>query len=127
MEDFARSVISHDSNSVRSKLQRLHYLIVPESKAGGILEEKGVMAMLAKGIMVSNDLYNFSDIQLQQESEIRTSMDFRHSITVRFPNNSDFRCRLKSKLKKSKPNLNWDLLHSVFLDKYGTVCLISKL
>ena len=31
-------------------------------------------------------------------SEVRTSMDFRHLITDRFPNSSDFRRCLKSEL-----------------------------
>ena len=52
-------MISHDSDSVRSNLQKLHYLVVPDRKAGGILEEKGVMTLLANGIMV-RDVKDFS-------------------------------------------------------------------
>ena len=36
---------------------------------------------------------------LQWVFEIQTSVDFRHSISVQFPNNSDFRNCLKSKTK----------------------------
>ena len=52
MEDFARSVISHDGDSVKTNLQKLHFLIVPDPKGGGIIESKGIMALLASGIMV---------------------------------------------------------------------------
>ncbi len=52
LEDFAHSVISHDGDSVKSNLQKLHYLIVPDPKGGGIIEQKGIMALLATGIMV---------------------------------------------------------------------------
>jgi hypothetical protein len=54
LEDFARSVVSHDSDSVKTNLQKLHYLVVPDRNAGGILEDKGIMTMLANGIMVSS-------------------------------------------------------------------------
>ena len=52
LEDFARSVISHDGDSVKTNLQKLHFLIVPDPKGGGIIESKGIMALLASGIMV---------------------------------------------------------------------------
>ena len=52
LEDFALNVISHESDSVMNNLQKLHYLIVPDRKGGGLIEQKGIMALLAAGIMV---------------------------------------------------------------------------
>ena len=52
LEDFARSVVSHDGDSVKTNLQKLHYLIVPDPKGGGIIENRGIMAIMASGIMV---------------------------------------------------------------------------
>ena len=61
---------------------------------------------------------------MQLMSEIRTSMDFRHSIAVRFPNTSNFRQFLNAKDNFLKIHLkteakNW------FSDTQG--CLKSKL
>jgi hypothetical protein len=52
LEDFARSVVSHDGDSVKTNLQKLHFLIVPDPKGGGIIENKGIISLLATGIMV---------------------------------------------------------------------------
>lgn len=51
--DFAKTVISHQGDSVKSRLDNLHALVVPE-QGGGILGNKGVIAMFAKGIQVKN-------------------------------------------------------------------------
>jgi len=47
--DFANTIISHQGNSIKSRLDSLHFLVVPE-KGGGILGNKGVIAMFANGI-----------------------------------------------------------------------------
>jgi hypothetical protein len=52
LQDFAHSVISHESDSVMTNLQKLHYLIVPDPKGGGIIEQKGIMALLATAVVV---------------------------------------------------------------------------
>ena len=49
--DFANNIISHQGSSIKSRLDNLHALVVPE-KGGGILGNKGVIAMFANGIKV---------------------------------------------------------------------------
>jgi len=51
--DFGRSVTSHDGDSVMTNLQKLHFLIVPDAKGGGLIESKGIIALMASGIMVN--------------------------------------------------------------------------
>ncbi len=52
LQDFAHSVISHESDSVMTNLQKLHYLIVPDRNGGGLLEQRGIMALLATAVVV---------------------------------------------------------------------------
>ena len=52
LEDFSHSVVSHEEGSVRSNLQELHSLVVPD-QGGGILGNKGVVTMLANSLAVS--------------------------------------------------------------------------
>ena len=49
LEDFAQSSTSHGDGSIRSNLEELHSLIVPE---GGVLGDKGILHLLANGIQV---------------------------------------------------------------------------
>ena len=73
---------------------------------------------------------------IQLVSEIQTSMNFRHSITVLFPNSLDFTQIFVSEIQtfkiKTKPKVRisnnlWILLHTVNLYNYGMVCLRSKI
>ena len=50
--DFAENIISHQGSSIKSRLDNLHSLVVPE-KGGGILGNKGVIEMFANGIKVN--------------------------------------------------------------------------
>jgi hypothetical protein len=52
LEDFAKSVTTHQGGSIKSRLDELHALVVPE-EGGGILGNKGVINMFANGIKVS--------------------------------------------------------------------------
>ena len=56
--DFANNLISHQGNSIKSRLDNLHSLVVPE-KGGGILGNKGVITMFANGIKVNSIAFNF--------------------------------------------------------------------
>ena len=49
--DFADAIISHQGDSIRSKLDNLHALVVPEN-GGGILDNRGVINLFADGIKV---------------------------------------------------------------------------
>ena len=50
--DFAQNINGHHGDSIRSRLDNLHSLVAPE-KGGGILGNKGVMALFATGMKVS--------------------------------------------------------------------------
>ena len=49
--DFAESVISHQGDSIKSRLDNLHSLVVPDL-GGGILSNKGVLTSFANGFQV---------------------------------------------------------------------------
>ena len=53
--DFADAIISHQGDSIRSKLDNLHALVVPEN-GGGILGNRGVINLFADGIKVLFEL-----------------------------------------------------------------------
>lgn len=49
--NFAENIISHQGDSIKSRLDNLHALVVPE-EGGGILGNYGVLSMFANGIKV---------------------------------------------------------------------------
>eukprot|EP00095_Tigriopus_kingsejongensis_P006035 maker-scaffold889_size84747-snap-gene-0.24 protein:Tk06035 transcript:maker-scaffold889_size84747-snap-gene-0.24-mRNA-1 annotation:"hypothetical protein L798_01615" len=53
LEDFATSATSHKEGSLRSNLEELHSLVVPQ---GGILGNRGIFELLANSIQVMEDL-----------------------------------------------------------------------
>ncbi len=47
LEDFSESATSHDKGSIRSDIEELHALVVPE---GGVLGTAGIFGLLAQGM-----------------------------------------------------------------------------
>ena len=61
--DFADAIISHQGDSIRSKLDNLHALVVPEN-GGGILDNRGVINLFADGIKVIQSKSEYSKVVL---------------------------------------------------------------
>lgn len=50
LEDFAKTAVSHDSNSVNNLIERIHVFIVPSNR---IVSDSGLMKLLQKSLEVS--------------------------------------------------------------------------
>lgn len=50
LEDFAKTAISHDSNSVHNLIERIHVFLVPNSRG---LSDSGLLKLLQSSLEVS--------------------------------------------------------------------------
>jgi len=53
LEDFASTVVSHSSSSIRSLLERIHSIVAPQQRRGSRLQGPGIFAQLTGAMHVS--------------------------------------------------------------------------